>query len=470
MLNLLQNKWETWKMRARYERTLQEQMLDLLDSSHHNALSEHANDWIPLNQQSPELGKRDWNESEREEYREQARRLVLENPYARNVLRLMEIYVVGPELQVRSKAVSSQTEHEQSRELIQKGNTIWRQFREQNQSHFSFREYARRTWRDGECFLRFFPSLNDIPSVRFIDAEQIGDPAKSPVHQGILTDAEDVQTPIAYFRIDPIARELRETISAEELLHTKINADTNQKRGVTFLASVMQTLNMFDAWRETELTARKLQASIVLWRRVQGGPTAANALADALRSTEESSSSTNRRERYRPGSMITTSSGTELQFLSPQTNFGDAVPLGRMLLLSIAAGTGIPEFMLTADASNANFSSTMVAEGPAVKLFESEQHFFTQEFTRLWKMVMTDAIRRGELPGDVLEFIQPDWTLPQLVNRDRNQERLSCAKLTEINVLSRSEVARREGVDPELMQQEIQEEQRKGFWSKGEFS
>ena len=34
----------------------------------------------------------------------------------------------------------------------------------------------------------------------------------------------------------------------------------------------------------------------------------------------------------------------------------------------------MPEFMLTSDASNANYSSTMVAEGPAVKMFDRLQH------------------------------------------------------------------------------------------------
>ncbi len=69
-----------------------------------------------------------------------------------------------------------------------------------------------------------------------------------------------------------------------------------------------------------------------------------------------------------------------------------------MLLLGVAAGVGLPEFMLTSDASNANYASTMVAEGPAVKLFQSEQQFFAREFTRLWRWVMEVAIELGYLP------------------------------------------------------------------------
>jgi capsid protein len=128
------------------------------------------------------------------------------------------------------------------------------------------------------------------------------------------------------------------------------------------------------------------------------------------------------------------------------------------VLLSIAAGAGVPEFMLSSDASNANFASTMVAEGPAVKLFESEQQFFATEFDRLWRWVMSEAIAQGFLPADFLDQVEPGWTFPQLVNRDRSKERLADVRLVEAGVLSRAEVARRDNVDPQTMRAELRDE------------
>jgi capsid protein len=127
-----------------------------------------------------------------------------------------------------------------------------------------------------------------------------------------------------------------------------------------------------------------------------------------------------------------------------------------MLLLSIAAGAGLPEFMLTADASNANFASTMVAEGPAVKFFQSEQQRFASEFTRLWYWIMQDAVDAGLLPENFFSLIDVRWSFPQLVNRDRAKERIADVKLIQTGVLSRSEVARRDGVDPAVMRAELQ--------------
>ncbi|MFO1022598.1 MAG: phage portal protein [Planctomycetales bacterium] len=219
-------------------------------------------------------------------------------------------------------------------------------------------------------------------------------------------------------------------------------------------------LQRFDQWMETELQARRLQASIVLWRKVRGSPAEVAQFAEQAQSASGASDGIGgvRRERFRAGTILTTSQGTELQFLQPNTNFADSIPLGRMLLLSMSAGEGLPEFMLTSDAANGNYASTMVAEGPAVKMFQGEQQFFTAEFTKLWRWVMQQGIGLGLLPEDFFEVISLRWGTPTLVNRDRNKERLADARLVETGILSRAEVGRREGVDPVLMQKEISRE------------
>jgi hypothetical protein len=111
--------------------------------------------------------------------------------------------------------------------------------------------------------------------------------------------------------------------------------------------------------------------------------------------------------------------------------------------------------MLTSDASNSNYASTMIAEGPAVKLFQSEQQFFATEFTRLWRWVLSDAVVQRRLPADFFERVEPHWSFPQLVNRDRPRERLADVRLVESQILSRAEVARRDGADPKIMREEI---------------
>ena len=362
MFDYLRNKLQTARLKARYQRLVQERVLTLIEATGPQPVAEDPGSWRLLGDTKTRL-----DDSQRTDARTRAQRMVVENPHARNVLRLLENYVVGPDL--RLSHLAADTENDES-ETIRTADRLWKAFFTKNRRHFSYREYARRTWRDGECLLRRFPQAQWPPTVRFMDPETIGPTTDEPDSQGILTAADDVETPITYLRIDPAAGELLEQIPAAEVFHTRIGVDSNEKRGVSLFVSFADVLARFDSWLETELLARKLQASIVLWRKVQGSPSQAAAIADAAQtSSVNDPTGTTRRERFRPGTILTTSQGTELEYLQPNTNFGDAAPLGRMLLLCAAAGAGLPEFMLTSDASNANFSSTMVAEGPAVKMF-----------------------------------------------------------------------------------------------------
>ena len=66
---------------------------------------------------------------------------------------------------------------------------------------------------------------------------------------------------------------------------------------------------------------------------------------------------------------------------------------GRHILLNIAAGSGLAEYMVTGDASNANYSSSMVAESPAVKEFEDIQDESKDAYIEIWDRVMENGMR-----------------------------------------------------------------------------
>ncbi len=451
MLSFLRDKFATISLQARYQRRIHEQLLALAETSGPQSVEEDPGRW--------QLVGRDAGLSvdalSRRDARNRARQLVAHNPHARNILRLLEAYVAGPGLKLLHQPRHSAAVDDGP--LLAQADRLWQDFLTVNQTHYSFREHARRSWRDGECFLRKFSTGTWPPDVRFVDPERIGsDPSAGEPTDGIVTATHDVETPLAYLLLDPESGRVRERVPAAEMLHTRVGADSNQKRGLTIFTPVLDVLDCYDQWMKTELTARKLQSSIVLWRKVHGSPQQTAALADAAAAGVGPGGE--RRERLRPGTILTTNHSTEIQFLQPHTNFGDAVPLGRMLLLATAAGAGLPEFMLTSDASNANYASTMIAEGPAVKLFQSEQAFFAAEFTRLWQWIMADGVAAGVLPADLFERIVPEWTFPQLINRDRPRERMADVRLVETGILSRAEVARRDGADPQRMQAEISAE------------
>lgn len=443
MLSYLTDKWVALRLRARYERTVREQLLQLAERERNQPVSEEPGGWQLVGD-----GRGGSNWGERTDERRDARRAVQENPHARNVLRLLEAYVVGEGFRL-TFANANDEAGEARRDLCDR---LWQAFLTENETHFSYTEAARRVWRDGECFLRIYPQASWPPEVRFVDPEWISGPLGEPDSDGIETEPGDVEQPRFYLKVDPRTGNLLERIPAEEMLHIKYGVDSNEKRGRSFFQSILKPLETFQQWQETELRARKLQSSIVLWRRVQGGPSQALAVAEGA---AESGVGNGRQERIRPGTILTTSTGTDIKYLQPDTNFGDAVPLGRMILLGIAAGAGIPEFMLTSNAANGNYASTMVAEGPAVKLFQSEQAFFARAFARLWRRLMAEAVAVNVVSEPDIAAVELRWSFPQLVSRDRPREREADVRLIETGVLSRAEVQRREQLDPRAMQAEV---------------
>ncbi len=452
MLGYLQDKWQTTQLKARYQRLVHERLLDLTEAFGPQPVAEDPGNWTVLGDTS-----RGMDSTARSDARAKARQLVQTDPHARNLIRLFEVYVTGPGLKLVHEQRDPKTDKTVA-ELLKTANGLWSAFLLTNRDHYSFHEHARRTWRDGECFIRKFSQASWPPDLRFVDPETIGATHDAPDSQGIITTPGDVETPTSYLRIDPLSGDLVEHIRADEMLHTKHGTDSNQKRGITIFAPVIEHIDRYQKWIDTELTARKLQASIVLWRKVTNPASASAFGSESAVESLTGPAPSRTGSRFQPGSVLTTGTSTDLQFVQPDTNYADTVPLGRMLLLSIAAGAGLPEFMLTSDASNANYASTMVAEGPAVKMFQSEQHFFGQEFSRLWRWVMSNAIRAGELPEDFFDHITAKWCFAELVNRDRPRERMADVRLIEAEVLSRAEVARRDGADPAVMRQELKNE------------
>ena len=79
----------------------------------------------------------------------------------------------------------------------------------------------------------------------------------------------------------------------------------------------------------------------------------------------------------------------------------------------------MPEFMLTSDASNANYASTMVAEGPAVRMFQRLQaEQLADDLEVMWRVV-AGAVAMGRLPSEVETTVEINGVAPTLTVRDQ---------------------------------------------------
>jgi hypothetical protein len=157
-------------------------------------------------------------------------------------------------------------------------------------------------------------------------------------------------------------------------------------------------------------------------------------------------------QRYAPGTILDAVAGTEYEFPAAGIDAGRYVAVLQAELRAIASRLVMPEFMLTSDASNANYASTMVAEGPAVKMFDRLQHEMLEDDVELLHRVLRHAVECGRLLAEALDRIDIRGIPPTLAVRDRLKDAQADQILVRNAAMSIQTMALRHGLDPEQEQ------------------
>lgn len=390
--------------------------------------------------------------------RDKARQLARDNPHAKGLLDNFVKYVVGKGFQY-----VVQTEDET---LAVKATERWEEFCKSTKWERKEREIVRRALRDGEVFIRFFKKSGGL-ALRFIDPALIvpkaGD-TKNPF--GIEYKPDDRGgPPVAYYVRKSYSATTVDRVDAKEIQHIKVEVDEDVPRGISILWVVRQRLRQYDTWLGDRLILNKLRTAIVLLRQHKGAsPAQIKAFADAEQTetkTDPVTGQSYRSKRVQPGSIIDVPASVDMKYLSANINARDAAVDGRTVLLSVAAGIGQPEYMVTGDASNANYASTMVAEGPGVRQFELWQSFFGNEFALIWRRVMEWT---GQVQADVGGVDKCDVGVvgQRIVTRKPKEEAETHQILADNQILSKRTWAAREGLDYEEEQRNLEAEESVG--------
>jgi capsid protein len=299
--------------------------------------------------------------------RTECRLLAYSNEFALNALENRVNYVIGQGH--RYQAVAKQSE---DAALAQKVQDVLDSFCEENDWTRRQREIMRRRDRDGEVFCRLFPSRKGVLQFRFVEPEQVVTPPRyfnePNMSVGIQTDPHDTETILGYW-IDGT------WVDAESILHRKGNVDSNVKRGLPLFTPVRKNLHRAEKLLRNMSIVAEIQSAIALIRRHQ--TTEREAIRQFVQNQQSTKtvvdSETGQVQTFRhfsPGTIIDSGSNTEYQFPASAIDASKYILVLQAELRAIASRLVMPEFMLTSDASNANYASTMIAEGPAVRMFE----------------------------------------------------------------------------------------------------
>jgi capsid protein len=379
--------------------------------------------WLPIGTGAggtQRSGEGPFNEQMLAELRNQCRRLAATNEFAINGHENRVSYIVGPGHSYRAAICKGMDGTSDVALGVQK---LIERFVRENRWHLRQQEIVRRIDRDGEAFLRFFVDGAGLTRVRFVEPEQVvtptelaGDPSAS---FGIQTDGDDVETVHGYY-IDG------EFVSAAEVQHRRANVDFNVKRGLPLYTPVRKNLRRAERLLRNMSIVAEIQSAIALIRKHRGASrsgieqfvaTGADATA-----TDGLSGRTRHFSQYGPGTILDAPAGMEYDFPARGLDAASFIGVLQAELRAIAARLVMPEFMFTSDASNANYASTMVAEGPAMKMFERLQaSMIEQDRAVMWRVV-DNAIAAGALPHNVRDIVEIQIMPPSLHVRDQLQQ------------------------------------------------
>ncbi len=385
------------------------------------------------------------------------------NLHARVIIRNYVKYIIGTGMTIKSNFEGSDDDMKQIQDY-------WNRFTKKNKWVRRAKEIVKRGFRDGEIFLRFFKTKVDnedpVLLIRFMDPLDIDQPTADVESSfGIKTEENDVEVPITYYLKDIKTNEYEE-VPAKDVQHIKLNTDSDVKRGLPVLFTCWERLRQYNTWLKDRIILNKIRTAIALIKKVPGltPGRASSSIVNSAGSnfTDPKTGKTVYRKKIRGGTMITTAKGVEYQFLTPNVQARDVQVDGRAILLSIAAGMEQAEFMVTGDASKANYASTMVAESPAIVGFEDWQEFFAEEFTEIWDRAMKYGEETDQVPEGTVEA-GCNITLSPPTSRSKLEVTRSEEILHLNHILSPQTWAQKQALDPKVEADNWKRAEKDGF-------
>jgi len=286
-------------------------------------------------------------------------------------------------------------------------------------------EAYRRYKRDGEVFIFLGNDKKDARlSPRFMDPKDFvhptgvsssnsfdSDSGIDPLSNGIEVDPDDPATILRYW-YRPHSRKSQRAVAidADRIIHVKNAVDTTIKRGLPLVFVCRDYLKHFDTWIMQSLKHQKTQSLIAIMRYWEKMP------LGALNTVLEKGDVYRRERPTQAGGTITqhitgdvmpvvdAPKGMKMEYTKPSGNFADSEILARRVLLACAAGAGLSEAMVAADASNANYASSRIAQLVPMKTFKREQGEWAEIVQLFYEKWCYAEAAAGRLPPFIGEW------------------------------------------------------------------
>ncbi len=391
--------------------------------------------------------------------RDLSRRVAEENEYAKGALENRVSFIAGKGFQYKVEPIHDRV----PAGLVKRAQRIVDEFSAHAELGELEQELVQRGDVDGESFLRLFYRPNGMTEVRIVEPEHVITPPSYAGDRrfmfGVETIPGDVETVVAYHVIEDTDTRVPCRVPASEIVHIKCNARRTWKRGLPVFYSVTENLIRVERCLRNFAVMSQLVATYSVLRKHKGPASAVQAFRDQLAATkvvDPITGNDRNLEQALPGGVHDVPSSMEIEFPGSDVNVAGYVQTLQADLRAVGSRMVMPEYMISGDASNANYSSTMIAESPSVRKFERDQSFYANRLAQtqgrnpalLWR-VLLHAERSGRLPRGACRLLKITAEGPNLIVRDKNQETTRRQTLNQAGILSLPTWAQEEGYDHE---------------------
>jgi len=379
------------------------------------------------------------------EIREEAWKAFLQNPLAKRQVRNITSYLVGRGLKISSPSEDAQ---EIIDDFIHDPQNYWELF---------VREESNRLQIDGEIIVLLYVNTGDgTVRVRDVEPNEITEVILSPDDYREVLALKRVYTKKIYSadlrtyhteqKEDYIKTGEPDPNNANiirDFLFIKMPTVATQFRGVPELASHLYWLKQYRQLLDARINLNKMRANFIWDVSVEG----TDADVQAVRTTNS--------KAPKPGTVKFHNHKVTWEPKNLNINAQDSEADIRAVKLMSVAGSGQPEFMVTGDASNANFASTQETTLSFLKCLEDYQDLFEYFIGALFNKVFYYAQKYGMAPqvfvdvdgeevrGDALVNI----TFPETKPKDVEKLGKYLQTLQLMNIASDETLAGMAGID-----------------------
>jgi hypothetical protein len=223
--------------------------------------------------------------------------------------------------------------------------------------------------------------------------------------------------------------------SGKACVHIKRNVPQNAKRGVTDFYPIQSYLEREYILGRNLSVGGAIQAAIAGIEEHAEGVSETQARTELTNALDQiskvvSARNGNTTQKFEPGTILRIRNGKKWM----------AGPLGELrspiyieiagyLMRAIGIRWLMPEYMISGDASNANFASTLVAESPFVKARESDQRGEVRTYRRIMRCCIKIAYDNGRFDrwsnivrnwGDLMRLVELNIKPPIVASRDKS--------------------------------------------------